>query len=364
MMAEVPQSALRMEGVTKSFKGLIAVDAIDLELRKGEFMTLLGSSGSGKTTTLNMVAGFIQPTAGKILIDGQDATSIPSHKRGIGMVFQNYALFPHLTVAENIAFPLLHVGKAERAGLICEALHLVGLGGLEERFPRQLSGGQQQRVAFARAVVYRPRLLLMDEPFGALDKKLRESLQLQTRRLHQELGITILHVTHDQEEALVLSDRIAVFRHGRIEQLDSPRDLYDRPKTVFVADFLGESNIFHGVLSRDGDATAIKGEGWYLAGFAQSNVNLSGGSPAALMIRPDRLDLVPINSPPPHGSQRIAGRVRQVVYLGDTLKYEIEALNQTVYARLRSDALTFAPNIGEEVGMEWRTERGIIIPAT
>ena len=279
-MEEVPRPALRMQGVTKAFKSLVAVDAIDLELRSGEFLTLLGSSGSGKTTTLNMVAGFLQPTAGRIYIDGQDATHIPSHKRGIGMVFQNYALFPHLTVAQNIGFPLARIPKAERAGLVHEALRLVGLEGLEERFPRQLSGGQQQRVAFARAVVYRPRLLLMDEPFGALDKKLRETLQLEVRRLHKGLGITVLHVTHDQEEALVLSDRIAVFRHGRIEQLDSPRGLYDHPKTVFVADFIGDSNVFHGVMSWDRETTAIKGKGWALHGPVQSNERLTPGSHA------------------------------------------------------------------------------------
>jgi putative spermidine/putrescine transport system ATP-binding protein len=363
-MAEVPQAALRMQGVTKAFKSLVAVDAIDLELRRGEFLTLLGSSGSGKTTTLNMVAGFLQPTAGRIFIDGQDATHIPPHKRGIGMVFQNYALFPHLTVAQNIAFPLVRTPKSERAGLIHEALRLVGLEGLEERFPRQLSGGQQQRVAFARAVVYRPRLLLMDEPFGALDKKLRETLQLEVRRLHKELGITVLHVTHDQEEALVLSDRIAVFRHGRIEQLDSPRGLYDHPKTVFVADFVGDSNIFHGVMGEERGATAIKGNGWDLCGPVQSNDDLTPGSPAALVIRPDRLSLVPVNSPPAPQSQRINGHVRQVVYLGDTLKYELEALNQTVYARMKTDALNFTPNLGQEVAIEWRTERGTIVPGS
>ncbi|MGY4601583.1 putative spermidine/putrescine transport system ATP-binding protein [Bradyrhizobium sp. GM22.5] len=362
ILADATQPALRMQAVTKAFKKLTAVDAIDLELRKGEFMTLLGSSGSGKTTTLNMVAGFLQPTSGRIFIEGLDATHIPSHKRGIGMVFQNYALFPHLTVAQNIAFPLVRIPKSERAALVYEALRLVGLEGLEERFPRELSGGQQQRVAFARAVVYRPRLLLMDEPFGALDKKLRETLQLEVRRLHKDLGITILHVTHDQEEALVLSDRIAIFRRGRVEQLDSPRALYDNPKTVFVADFVGDSNIFHGVMGQDSGTTAIKGSGWDLCGPVQSNDGLAPGCRAALVIRPDKLTLVPIDSPQAPGSQRITGYVRQVVYLGDTLKYELEALNQTVYARLKTDALSFTPNLGQEVGIEWRTERGTIVP--
>jgi putative spermidine/putrescine transport system ATP-binding protein len=364
VMAAASQPALRMQGVTKVFKDLVAVDAIDLELRRGEFLTLLGSSGSGKTTTLNMVAGFIQPTEGRVLIDGRDATDIPSYKRGIGMVFQSYALFPHLTAGQNIAFPLTRIPKSERTRLIHEALRLVGLEGLEERFPRQLSGGQQQRVAFARAIVYRPRLLLMDEPFGALDKKLRETLQLEIRRLHKELGITILHVTHDQEEALVLSDRIAVFQHGRIEQLDSPRDLYDHPKTVFVADFIGDSNIFHGVLGRDGEKTAIKGDGWHLYGPVRPGERLAPGSQAALVVRPDRLNLVPVDAAPGPFCQRTTGRVRQVVYIGGTLKYELEALNQTIYARARADVSTFAPDPDQEVGVEWRTEHGIIVPAT
>jgi putative spermidine/putrescine transport system ATP-binding protein len=361
-MTEVPQPALLMRSVTRTFGSLVAVDAIDLELRKGEFMTLLGPSGSGKTTTLNMVAGFLQPTAGRVLIDGRDATQTPPHKRGIGMVFQNYALFPHLTVGQNIAFPLVRIPKSERARLVSEVLHLVGLEGLEERFPRQLSGGQQQRVAFARAIVYRPRLLLMDEPFGALDKKLREALQLEIRRLHAELAVTILHVTHDQEEALVLSDRIAVFRWGRIEQLGTPRELYDHPRTVFVAEFIGEANIFRGIVSGDRGRVTIKGDGWYLYGPAPWNECVAPGSQASLVVRPTRLNLVPADSAPSPGRQRIVARVRQVVYLGGALKYELEALGQAIYARPGTD--TFVPHAGQDVGVEWRAEHGIIVPGT
>jgi putative spermidine/putrescine transport system ATP-binding protein len=360
VVTEVTQPALSMKGVTRTFGNLVAVDAIDLELRKGEFMTLLGPSGSGKTTTLNMVAGFLQPTAGRVLIDGRDATKTPPHKRGIGMVFQNYALFPHLTVAQNIAFPLVRMPMAEQKSLVREVLHLVGLEGLEQRLPRQLSGGQQQRVAFARAIVYRPRLLLMDEPFGALDKKLREALQLEIRRLHLELAITILHVTHDQDEALILSDRIAVFRRGCIEQLGTPRDLYDHPKTVFVADFIGEANIFRGIVSDGGQRITIKGEGWCLYGEAPLNERIAAGSQASLVVRPDRLSLVPVGSPPSAGKQRILARVRQVVYLGGALKYELEALGQTIYARPAAEV--FEPDAGQEVSVEWLAEHGIIVP--
>ncbi|RUV01931.1 ABC transporter ATP-binding protein [Mesorhizobium sp. M6A.T.Cr.TU.017.01.1.1] len=363
-MADVSQPALILQGVTKAFASLVAVDAIDLELRTGEFLTLLGSSGSGKTTTLNMVAGFIKPTEGRILIDGHDATHIPPHKRGIGMVFQNYALFPHLTVGQNIGFPLTRTPKAERAGLVREALRLVGLEGLEDRFPRQLSGGQQQRIAFARAVVYRPRLLLMDEPFGALDKRLRETLQLEVRRLHQELGITILHVTHDQEEAIVLSDRIAIFSRGRIEQLDSPKGIYERPKTLFVADFIGDANIFRGEISHDGGNIAVEGDGWCLHGPSQHSGEFTAGTRAGLVVRPDKISLASVNSPITPGIQRIMARVRQVVYLGETVKYELEALDQTVYARPRADASAFAPVPGEEAYLEWRLEHGMIVQGT
>ncbi|MER9883190.1 ABC transporter ATP-binding protein [Mesorhizobium sp. M0118] len=362
-MAGVSESALVLRGVSKAFSSQVAVDQIDLELRRGEFLTLLGSSGSGKTTTLNMVAGFIQPTAGRILIDGQDATHIPPHKRGIGMVFQNYALFPHLTVAQNIGFPLTRTPKAERAVLVRDALRLVGLEGVGDRYPRQLSGGQQQRIAFARAVVYRPRLLLMDEPFGALDKRLRETLQLEVRRLHRELGITILHVTHDQEEALVLSDRIAIFSRGRIEQLDSPKGVYEHPKTLFVADFIGDANIFHGEISDEGGKIAVGGDGWRLYGQAQPKEVLRTGARGGLVVRPDKISLAPVGSPSETGAQRIVGRVRQVMYLGNSVKYELDALNQTIYACPRADAAAYAPNPGEDVSLEWRLEHGIVLAA-
>jgi len=361
-MTGAQHPALLIQGVTKTFGRLIAVDSIDLEVRDGEFVTLLGPSGSGKTTTLNMVAGFLQPTAGQIMIGGRDATHVPPHKRGIGMVFQNYALFPHLTVAQNIAFSLFRERRSERERVVREVLNLVRLEGLEDRFPRQLSGGQQQRVAFARAIVYRPRLLLMDEPLGALDKKLREALQLEIRRLHVELGITVLHVTHDQEEALVLSDRIAVFRQGHIEQLGTPRDLYDRPKTVFVAEFIGEANVFRGTVSGDGEEATIKGDNWRLRGPARWNEHVATGSAASLVVRPDRLTLAAADSPSSPGRQRILGRVRQVVYLGGVLKYELEALGQTVYGRPSADSPALVPSPGQEVAVEWRTEHGIIVP--
>src|SRR5580698_10457944 len=239
-------AAVVLSGLEKRFDNVGAVRGISLDIRSGEFLTLLGPSGSGKTTMLMMIAGFEVPTAGDIAIDGRSVVTLPPHKRNIGMVFQSYALFPHLTVADNIAFPLKQRGvdRATRARLVEESLELVQLPGYQARYPRQLSGGQQQRVALARAIVFRPRLLLMDEPLGALDKQLRESLQLEMRRLHADLGITFIYVTHDQQEALTMSDRIAVMNHGLIAQIGTPEDLYDRPCDQFVASFIGESNFF------------------------------------------------------------------------------------------------------------------------
>src|SRR5580698_7950692 len=243
-------AAVVLSGLEKRYDNVGAVRGVSLDIRSGEFLTLLGPSGSGKTTTLMMIAGFEVPSAGDIAIDGRSVVALPPHKRNIGMVFQNYALFPHLTVAENIGFPLKQRGvdRATRARKVAESLELVRLPGYQARTPRQLSGGQQQRVALARAIVFRPRLLLMDEPLGALDKQLREGLQFEMRRLHADLGITFIYVTHDQQEALTMSDHIAVMNEGLIAQVGSPEDIYDRPCDRFVAAFIGESNFLPGVV--------------------------------------------------------------------------------------------------------------------
>ena len=254
--------ALVLRGLHKAFGDAVAVDGVELEVRRGEFLTLLGPSGSGKTTTLRMVAGFTTPSGGSIEIDGRDMTRVPPHRRDVGMVFQNYALFPHMTAAQNIAFPLQmrRQPRQEIDKRVASALGLVKLDKFGDRYPRQLSGGQQQRIALARAVVFEPRLLLMDEPLGALDRKLREALQLEILHVSRQLEATVLYVTHDQEEALVMSDRIAIFSAGRIEQLGSGEDLYERPASLFVADFIGESNILRGRYDADGDG------GWLTRG--------------------------------------------------------------------------------------------------
>ncbi|MFI5957665.1 ABC transporter ATP-binding protein [Cryptosporangium sp. NPDC051539] len=260
LQTAVPEApALRTRGgrvelvqLCKTYGGNTAVDSIDLRIEPGEFLTLLGPSGSGKTTTLNMIVGFTEPTSGSVELNGRDISRMPPNKRDFGMVFQNYALFPHMTVAQNVAFPLRErkVPAGEITRRVGEALDLVDLAGMDGRRPHELSGGQQQRVALARAVVFSPSVLLLDEPLSALDRKLRQSLQREIKRLHDELGLTFVFVTHDQDEAMTLSDRIAIFNEGRIVALGTPTDLYHRPPTTFVARFLGESNVFDGFVVR------------------------------------------------------------------------------------------------------------------
>ena len=252
---------IRLEELTKSFDGVAAVDGIDLHMPPGEFFTMLGPSGCGKTTTLRMIAGFERPTSGRIVLDGTDVARVPPHKRNVNTVFQSYALFPHLDVAGNVAFGLKYqkLGKDDQARRVGEALELVNLTGFARRKPAQLSGGQQQRVALARALVLRPRVLLLDEPLGALDARLRKNLQVELKALQSELGVTFVFVTHDQEEALTMSDRIAVMNEGSVEQAGAPREVYEEPRTVFVADFLGVSNLLSAdAVGPDGDACSVR----------------------------------------------------------------------------------------------------------
>jgi putative spermidine/putrescine transport system ATP-binding protein len=241
---------------------VVAVDRIDLTIKAGEFVSLLGPSGSGKTTTLNMIAGFVEPTSGSIRLGGKDLSAVPAYRRNFGMVFQNYALFPHLTVFDNVAFPLKQrkLPRDQIRRLVGDIVELFGLGGMQSRKPDQLSGGQQQRVALARAVVFSPSILLLDEPLGALDRKLRQSLQAEVKRLHRELGLTFVFVTHDQDEAMYLSDTIAVFNQGRIERVGTPGDLYDDPGTLFVAGFLGEANVLRQLAGPPGTVLVVRPE--------------------------------------------------------------------------------------------------------
>ncbi len=313
---------LALAGVVRRFGPVTALAGIDLAVRKGELLTILGPSGSGKTTLLKVVAGFEMPDEGEVLLGERRITTAPPARRDIGMVFQNYALFPHMTIAENIAFPLQmrKVPKAEIQRRVEDVLALVDLPGLGARLPRQLSGGQQQRAALARAIVFGPRLLLLDEPFGALDRKLREQMQLEVRRLQRKLGLTALFVTHDQEEALILSDRIAVMEQGRIVQLGTPEEIYRRPATRFVAGFIGESNLFRGRVAGSGHAALEGGARVPLPSGAPPE-----GSEVGLMLRPERPKPV-VDAKGPAGERLdsvFSGEVVETVYLGETVKYRI-----------------------------------------
>ncbi|MFC6886130.1 MULTISPECIES: ABC transporter ATP-binding protein [Actinomadura] len=352
-----PGAGVRVRDLTKRFGSAArpAVDAVSLDVRPGEFMTFLGPSGSGKTTTLNMIAGLEGVTGGEIRIGDRDVAALPAHRRDLGVVFQQYALFPHMTAAQNVAFPLRRrkLPKAEIAERVARTLDLVRLGDHADRLPRKLSGGQQQRVALARAIVFDPRVLLMDEPLGALDKKLREQLQIEIARLHRELGVTVIFVTHDQEEALALSDRIAVFNEGRIEQVGTASDLYERPATRFVAAFLGDSNAFEGTLS----GGRLAGDGLDLRAPA---TDLPDGSRAALIVRPERLRL---SGAPGSGDNAVSADVTDIVYQGAFRKVLIRFGNGGAgCVREAIGALSdIAP--GDRVTVHWSPDHAVLVPA-
>jgi putative spermidine/putrescine transport system ATP-binding protein len=310
-------AGVQFVGVSKTYPtGLTAIAGLDLDIQPGEFLTLLGPSGSGKTTALNLLAGFQSPTTGKILVDGKDIGALPPHKRDIGVVFQHYALFPHMTVRENIGYPLKQrrLPKDEIARRVDEVLGMVALDAYADRLPRQMSGGQQLRVAVARAIVFRPRLLLMDEPLGALDRKLRESVQLELKRIHRDLGVTIVFVTHDQEEALVMSDRIAIFDQGRIQQIGTASALYDEPVSQFVAQFLGESNCLVGEVTRLQGLSCVTTPTGTFRGVTSDATPPQGK--AAIVTRPERSRLFVDQTDVPKGWNQVTARIRDVVYLG------------------------------------------------
>jgi putative spermidine/putrescine transport system ATP-binding protein len=316
-MATRQDNYVQFSDVQKSYDGeTLVVKDLNLSIRAGEFLTLLGPSGSGKTTTLMMLAGFEVPTNGRIDLDGQPIDNMPPHKRNIGMVFQNYALFPHMTVAENLAFPLevRRLARSEIEAKIKRALDMVKLSGFASRRPGQLSGGQQQRVALARALVFEPKLVLMDEPLGALDKQLREHMQLEVKHIHRDLGVTVVYVTHDQSEALTMSDRIAVFNDGAIQQLATPDDLYERPQNSFVAQFIGENNRLHGkVVAVNGTACQVEVAGGGRVEAMPVKVDGLGAS-TTLSLRPERVRLNPVNG----GCANIfSAQVEELIYLGD-----------------------------------------------
>ena len=318
---------LQINSLSKNYEDFFAVDNISSEVKKGEFLTLLGPSGSGKTTTLMMIAGFVEPASGDILIEGKSIVSIPAHKRNIGMVFQNYALFPHLTVFENIAFPLKmrKMDKKEIEKKVHEVLELVRLPGVSGRYPKQLSGGQQQRVALARALVFNPPLVLMDEPLGALDKQLREHMQLEIKHIQEALNMTVIYVTHDQAEALTMSDTIAVMNHGRIMQYGSAEDMYERPANKFVAEFIGESNFIEAGVEKIDDTSIHVMTGGQLKIKAEPNHEVSMGQDVFFTLRPER---ILFQNEAEHLDNAFHGIVEEVVYVGEISKYMIR-LNES-----------------------------------
>jgi spermidine/putrescine transport system ATP-binding protein len=329
------QGEIRLEELVKSFgPDVVAVDGIDVTMPPGEFFTMVGPSGCGKTTTLRMIAGFERPTSGRILLDGEDVAQTPPHRRNVNTVFQSYALFPHLNVADNVAFGLKYkkVTKAERAAAVAEALSLVQLTGFEKRKPGQLSGGQQQRVALARALVLRPRVLLLDEPLGALDARLRKDLQVELKTLQESLGITFVFVTHDQEEALTMSDRVAVMNGGRVEQSGPPQYIYEEPATLFVADFLGVSNLVPAEASGRVGAACMLKIGDVPMRAAQGSVDARGSVKA--MIRPER---VRIEDQGTLGENRLPGLVEHLVFLGSFREVRVRLLGGALVTAVQAN---------------------------
>jgi putative spermidine/putrescine transport system ATP-binding protein len=335
-----PQADVQLESVTKAYGDVVAVDDLALEVAPGEFFTMLGPSGSGKTTTLRLIAGFESPDEGRVLLNGADVTRQPPYARDVNTVFQDYALFPHMTIGENVAYGMKvkRVGRTQRSTRTSEALELVRLGGLENRKPSQLSGGQRQRVALARAIVNRPQVLLLDEPLGALDLKLRQEMQIELKRIQQEVGITFVYVTHDQEEALTMSDRLAVFNAGRIEQVGTPAEVYEHPETEFVAGFVGISNVL------------------------ERPVN---GQPSRFTVRPEKIRVLEEHEAAEPGTHSETGRIRDVIYIGMVTRYTVELDEGGVLIVTRQNLETTSSEVLEardkRVRLAWRPEHTYVI---
>ena len=357
-------TSVKLEQVTKRFGDFVAVDSMTLDIGDGEFFSLLGPSGCGKTTTLRMVAGFEQPSEGQIYIMDQPVAGIPAYRRPVNTVFQNYALFPHMTVAKNIAFGLemAKVPKAEITKRVHEALELVQMGKFHERKPAQLSGGQKQRIALARALVNRPRVLLLDEPLGALDLKLRKAMQLELKQIQSEVGITFIYVTHDQEEAITMSDRIAVMNNGVVEQVGGSREIYEYPANRFVADFIGETNFIEGKVSGLGAHTTLESAGVSFSG--RKNKNVVKGQSAMLAIRPEKIWLLAKNGANASASERVSldGRVTEVIYIGTDTRYQVELLTgDKIVVRVQNlgQDLTFKRD--DRVLVQWSADHAQVL---
>jgi spermidine/putrescine transport system ATP-binding protein len=355
---------VRLERVTKQFNEVKAVDDLNLDIRNGEFFSMLGPSGCGKTTTLRMIGGFEEPSLGTVYLKGTDVTGLPPYKRDVNTVFQSYALFPHLNVYENVAFGLRRK-KVDRGAIddrVMESLHLVDLPGFEKRKTSQLSGGQQQRVALARALVNRPQVLLLDEPLGALDLKLRKQMQLELKRIQSEVGITFIYVTHDQEEAMTMSDRLAVMRHGKIEQIGPPVEVYEDPQTEFVAGFLGASNLLDGeVKDRAGSMATLLLEGGNSIRVPVERVN---GTERVVKagVRPEKIRVRPDNGELEDGWNAIAGTLRVATFIGVSHQYTVDLpTGRTMTAFEQNLGNENAPRAGDRVRLVWRPEHTFVV---
>jgi spermidine/putrescine transport system ATP-binding protein len=356
----VPEVDVRLERVTKRFGDVAAVDDLSLDIEEGEFFSMLGPSGCGKTTTLRMIGGFEDPTYGTVFLGGRDVTDLPPYKRDVNTVFQSYALFPHLNVHENVAFGLRRrkVDRSEIGTRVSEVMKLVDLEGFEERKPPQMSGGQQQRVALARALVNHPKVLLLDEPLGALDLKLRKQMQLELKRIQQEVGITFIYVTHDQEEAMTMSNRLAVMRQGKIEQLGEPEEVYENPSSEFVAAFLGASNLLEGEVKdqTNGDATVLLSAGTSVM-VPIDRIPREAGARVKVGVRPEKITIAREGGRVPAGLNSIAGVLRMSTYIGVSHQYKVEGpggTTLTVY--IQNLGAEEAPRPGERVVLSWKPE--------
>ncbi len=356
----MPEVDVRLERVTKRFGDVAAVDDLSLDIEEGEFFSMLGPSGCGKTTTLRMIGGFEDPTYGTVFLGGRDVTDLPAYKRDVNTVFQSYALFPHLNVRENVAFGLRRkrVDSSEIGTRVSDVMKLVDLEGFEDRRPPQMSGGQQQRVALARALVNHPKVLLLDEPLGALDLKLRKQMQLELKRIQQEVGITFIYVTHDQEEAMTMSNRLAVMRQGKIEQLGPPEEVYENPSTEFVAAFLGASNLLEGEIKdhSNGEATVLLSAGTSVM-VPQDRIPPDAATRVKVGVRPEKITISHEGSPVPEGMNSITGVLRMSTYIGVSHQYKVEGPGGTMLTvYIQNLGAEEAPRPGERVVLSWKPD--------
>lgn len=345
-------SFLQLNGLSKHYGDVVAVGQCDLSVAKGEFISLLGPSGCGKTTTLQMIAGFVQPTSGRILLDGRDITDVKPSRRGLGIVFQNYALFPHMTVAQNVAFGMEMQGlaSAERSRRVAETLDLVHLGAMAQRYPKELSGGQRQRVALARALAIQPPVLLLDEPMGALDAKLREEMQIELRALQHRVGVTTIMVTHDQAEAMTLSDRVVLMNKGGIEQIGRPYDMYEQPNGRFSSTFLGKANVFAGTRMQGRNCVELEG-------YRLPAADLAATGEVEYIVRPEKLEFTTPED------ALLAGRVQARVFLGNHWLYQVQTpLGLVQISQANKGAPTWAE--GDPVSLRWAPEHAHVVPRT